>query len=258
MSDLRGFNYSNVTLRKVKKNEFVLSQELEQQVSRDELKRKICSVLNNNGKVYFISKKKVVCGVAIIRYEKHLASELELEEGAKNEAKDMGTTMIEGAIYLENTLQEKFGTKKSKKKYTERKQTANAYILDVLYLTEELKSRDKIIMYDLIDELKEAAAMNDLCVKVIIWGDTIVADKTVGKIGGSESSAISIGICLGICLGASLGTIFGNISLGICIGISVGCAIGAGFYGTAKFKKIDVIDKGNVPSSDGIDDGEEK
>ena len=113
-------------------------------------------------------------------------------------------------------------------------------------------------MYDLIDELKEAAAMNDLCVKVIIWGDTIVADKTVGKIGGSESSAISIGICLGICLGASLGTIFGNISLGICIGISVGCAIGAGFYGTAKFKKIDVIDKGNVPSSDGIDDGEEK
>ena len=58
MSDLRGFNYSNVTLRKVKKNEFVLSQELEQQVSRDELKRKICSVLNNNGKVYFISKKR--------------------------------------------------------------------------------------------------------------------------------------------------------------------------------------------------------
>ena len=64
-------------------------------------------------------------------------------------------------------------------------------------MSEELKAKDKIIMYDIIDELKEVAAMNDLCVKVIIWGDTIVADKTIGKIGGNESSAISIGMCLG-------------------------------------------------------------
>ena len=54
MSDLRGFNYSNVSLRKVQKDKFVLAKELEQQISRDELKKKMVAVLNSNGKVYFI------------------------------------------------------------------------------------------------------------------------------------------------------------------------------------------------------------
>ena len=125
-------------------------------------------------------------------------------------------------------------------------------------MSEELKAKDKIIMYDIIDELKEVAAMNDLCVKVIIWGDTIVADKTIGKIGGNESSAISIGMCLGMCFGAAFGTILGNLSLGIGIGISIGCAIGAGFYGSAKFKKMDIVNKENALENERIDESEDE
>lgn len=259
MSDLRGFNYSNVSLRKVQKDKFVLAKELEQQISRDELKKKMVAVLNSNGKVYFICKKKEVCGIVIVRYEKHLASEFEFEiDGKSSATKDMGTVMIESAIHVEDALQDKLGTEKSKKKYAEQKQTANAYVLEDLFMSEELKAKDKIIMYDIIDVLKEVAAMNDLCVKVIIWGDTIVADKTIGKIGGNESSAISIGMCLGMCFGAAFGTILGNLSLGIGIGISIGCAIGAGFYGSAKFKKMDIVNKENALENERIDESEDE
>jgi len=257
MSDLRGFNYSNVSLRKIQKDKYILSKELELQISRTELKKKMVAVLDNNGKVYFICKKKEVCGVVVVRYEKHFASEFEFE-GKSSETKDMGTVMIEGAIHVEDVLQDKLGTEKSKKKYAEQKQTANAYVLEGLYLTEELKAKDKIIMFDIIDELKEVAAMNDLCVKVIIWGDTIVADKTIGKIGGNESSAISIGVCLGMCFGAMFGTISGNLSLGICIGISIGCAIGAGFYGSAKLKKMDIVNKEKTSENERIDESEDE
>lgn len=37
MSDLRGYDYSKVSLRKVQKDKYILSSEIEAQVSRNEL-----------------------------------------------------------------------------------------------------------------------------------------------------------------------------------------------------------------------------
>lgn len=201
MSHMRGYDYSDVPLKKIQKDKFILSSEIEAQVTRNELKNQIEKVLSNNGRVYFISRKKEVCGVVIIKYEKHLASDFELETEKKDERQD------------------------------EKSMTANAYVLESLYLNEDLKSKDMIIMKDLLEELKEAAAFHDLGVKVIIWKETIIADKTIGK---TSESAIAIGMCLGMSVGMMFGVVFDNIGIGMCLGMSIGMLLGATYYGSSK------------------------
>ena len=239
MAELKGYSYSDISLRKLNKDKFVLSSELEKKVSREVLKKEMAEVLTNNGKVYFINRKKEVCGAVIIRFEKHLATEFELEEEKDSKPADMGSEIIEGAIKLEDKLQRKFRNEKSMAKYEEQKLTANAYVLAKNYLTDELQEKEKLIMFDVMDMLKEAAAMNDLCVKVLIWGDNIVADKTLGKTGGSDSSAIAIGMCLGMSIGVMFGLAFDNVGVGLCFGLAIGAAIGAGYYSSAKVKNFD-------------------
>ena len=83
---MKGYGYSKVSLKKIHKDNYTLSPEIEKQVGRDALKNQIQNVLSDNGRVYFISRKKEVCGVVIIKYEKHLASDFELEDEKKRRA----------------------------------------------------------------------------------------------------------------------------------------------------------------------------
>ena len=243
---MRGYDYSNVSLKKIQKDKFILSPEIEAKVARNKLKIQIEKVLSDNGRVYFISRKKEVCGVVVIKYEKHLASDFELENEKKDERQDkqnqideMGTTIMNKAIEFDAKYQ--IRTKKGKEREREKAMTANAYVLESLYLSEDLKSKETIIMKDLLEMLKEAAAYNDLGVKVIIWEENIIADKTIGK---TSESAIGIGMCLGMALGMMFGVMFDNsptgMCIGMCIGMSIGMAYGTNYYSSAKkqaFKK---------------------
>lgn len=104
-------------------------------------------------------------------------------------------------------------------------------VKEFLYLSEGLKSKDMTIMKDLLEELKEAAAFNDLGVKVIIWKENIIADKTIGK---TSESAIAIGMCLGMSVGMMFGVVFDNIGIGMCLGMSIGMLLGATYYSSSK------------------------
>lgn len=198
MSRLRGYDYRKVSLKKLRKDKYVLSSEIEMQVGREDLKIQMKNALSNNGSVYFISRKKEVCGVVIIKYEKDMALDFEIEE----ETDECEKAMI-----------------------------ANAYVLESLYLSEDLKSKDEIIRKDLSEELKEVAAWGDLGVKVIIWGEHVIADKTIGKTG---ESAIGIGMCFGMSVGMMFGVPFDNIGIGMCIGMSIGMLLGTAYYSSAK------------------------
>lgn len=239
MSGLRGYDYSKVSLKKVQKDKYILSSEIEVQVEREELKTQMNNALSNNGIVYFISRKKEVCGVVIIKYEKHMALDFEIEEKTdelqdkKKQAEGFGTIVMNKAVEFEAKHQ--IGTEKGKQKENEKAMTANAYVLESLYLSKDLKSKAEIIEKDLLEELKEAAAYNDLGVKVIIWGENIIADKTIGK---TSESAISIGMCLGMSVGMMFGVVFDNIAIGMCLGMSIGMALGAAYYGSAKKKAL--------------------
>lgn len=198
MSGLRGYDYSKVTLKKIMKDKYILSSEIEMQVERENLKTQMKNALSNNGSVYFISRKKEVCGVVIIKYEKDMALDFEIEE----ETDECEKAMI-----------------------------ANAYVLESLYLSEDLKSKDEIIRKDLSEELKEVAAWGDLGVKVIIWGEHMITDKTIGK---TSESAIAIGMCFGMSVGMMFGVPFDNIGIGMCIGMSIGMLLGTAYYSSAK------------------------
>ena len=132
---------------------------------------------------------------------------------------------------LEFDAKYQIGTKKGKQKEHEKAMTANAYVLESLYLSEDLQSKETIIMKDLLDELKQAAAFSGLGVKVIIWRENIIFDKTIGK---TSESAIGIGMCLGMFVGMMFGLVFDNIAIGMCFGLSMGIAIGTVYYSSAK------------------------
>lgn len=198
MSGLRGYDYRKVSLKKLRKDKYILSSEIEMQVGRENLKIQMKNALSNHGSVYFISRKKEVCGVVIIKYEKDMALDFEIEEETDEREKAM---------------------------------TANAYVLESLYLSEDLKLKDEIIRKDLSEELKEVAAWGDLGVKVIIWGEHMITDKTIGKTG---ESAIGIGMCLGMFVGMMFGVVFDNIAIGMCIGMSIGMLLGTAYYSSAK------------------------
>lgn len=238
------FDYSKVSLKKIQKDKYILSSDIEGMISRNELNVKARNALTTNGRVYFLSRKKEVCGVVIIRYEKHMASDFNFddkdgeEQETKQQADNLESLIMDKAVEFEEKSQ--IGTKKGKQKENEKAVTANAYVLEALYLDEELKLKEKDIMHDLVEELKEAAAFNDLGVKVIIWGDNIIFDKTVGKTG---SSAITIGMCLGMMAGMMFGVLISSndgdssyISLGVLFGMSIGMSLGTAYYGISKTK----------------------
>lgn len=213
MAGLKGYSYDTVSLRKIQKDKYVLSSDIMAKIGREELNSQMRDVLSNNGKVYFILQKKEVCGVVIMKFEKHLASEFELEDDkAKTEEKKTDA----------------FGSKVMDKAVA-----ANAYKLENLYLSEELTGKEDVIRDDLIEELKSAIAFSNLEIKVIIWGEYIIADKTIGKAG---ESAIAIGICLGLAVGVLYGIVIDNLSLGMCLGVSIGMLLGTAYYGKAKRK----------------------
>ena len=232
---LRGYDYSNVSLKKIQKDKYILSSEIEMQVGREDLKTQMKDALSNHGKVYFISRKKEVFGVVIIKYEKHMALDFQIEEETderqdeQKQADKFGTIVMNKAVEFEANHQIETG--KGKQKEREKAMTANAYVLESLYLSEDLKSKDEKIRKDLSEELKEVAAWGDLGVKVIIWGEHMITDKTIGK---TSESAIAIGMCLGMSVGMMFGVAFDNIAIGMCIGMSIGLALGTAYYSSAK------------------------
>lgn len=225
MAGLKGYSYSDISLKKIQKDKYVLSSDIMAKIGRDELKSQMTDILSNNGKVYFISRKKEVRGVVIMKFEKHLASEFELEDDkAQTEEKktdDFGTKVMDKAVEV--------GLKN--KKETDKAVAANAYELEALYLSEELTGKEDVIRNDLLDDLKSAAAFSNLEIKVIIWGENIIADKTIGKAG---ESAIGIGMCFGLAVGVLYGMATDNLSLGMCLGVSIGMLLGTAYYGSAK------------------------
>ncbi len=227
MAGLKGYSYDTVSLRKIQKDKYVLSSDIMAKIGREELNSQMRDVLSNNGKVYFILQKKEVCGVVIMKFEKHLASEFELEDDkAKTEEKKtdaFGSKVMDKAVEV--------GSKN--KKEMDKAVAANAYKLENLYLSEELTGKEDVIRDDLIEELKSAIAFSNLEIKVIIWGEYIIADKTIGKAG---ESAIAIGICLGLAVGVLYGIVIDNLSLGMCLGVSIGMLLGTAYYGKAKRK----------------------
>jgi len=232
MADLKGYGYKSVSNAILRKNNYVLNEELVHLLDREGLNMRIHKSVSEGGKAYFVMKKKEVCGIIVIDYKKYYASDFVADEN--NEIKkSIGDKMMESAVRIEDNSAAIFG-QKNKAKEDEKKKLAFAYELSELYLTDDLKSKEKIVMYDIMDILKEAAAFNDSGVKVIIWGETIVADKTLGKVG---SNAMSIGVSLGMCLGAAFGGLVylnhgdtSKFALCISFGMLIGLSIGTAYY----------------------------
>lgn len=217
MAKLKGYNYSKISTNKIKKNKYILSPEIEKQMNRDNLNAQMQTALANSGLVYFISRKKEICGVVIVKYTNYQVSDFELEKDTTKASKPPKTI-------AKNTKQDA----KALSTY--------AYELDSLYLTSDLKEKEQFIMSDCMELLKEAAIFGSLGVKLIIWGDNVIADKTIEQ---SSSSALSIGICFGVAIGAAFGLLlFDNIALGMCLGISVGMALSATYYAGARKKSF--------------------
>lgn len=217
MAKLKGYNYSKISTNKIKKNKYILSPEIEKQMNRDDLNAQMQTALSNSGLVYFISRKKEICGVVIVKYANYQTSDFELEKDAKKASQPLETI-------ANNTKQDAKAL------------TTYAYELDSLYLTSDLKDKEPCIMSDCMELLKEAAIFGNLGVKLIIWGDNMIADKTIGQ---SSSSALSIGMCFGVAIGAAFGLLLlDNLALGMCLGISVGMGLSATYYAGARKKSF--------------------
>lgn len=115
-----------------------------------------------------------------------------------------------------------------------------AYLLDGLYLDPDLQTKDKILMVDVVDELKDEAAYTDpdLKIRAIVWGEEVADDGTIGKVGpGVVARYQSLGMSMGVCFGCLLGMLlFNNLAIGVAVGLCFGTASGLGL-GSAKYKK---------------------
>lgn len=189
---VKGYSYNQLSLKKLQKNQYVLAKELEQQVDYDELINHMKDVLLENGIVYLITRKKIIYGVAVIEYEKHRAYEFTEFETIQKEKNEIFERISEKIVDIgEKELS--FAENK--------KDVANAYVLKEFYLVDELQSNKETIRYDFIEQLKEKAVIDHLGVKVIVWEDDMIIDKTIGrcKLPFAVICAI-IGIALGILL----------------------------------------------------------
>jgi len=216
MGTLRGYDYSKILLCNVEKdianNIFNFSKDIEKQIERTELINLMKEVLSNNGRVYFLGKKNVVCGVIVIGYEQHLASEF---KDILNEHLSKETKQVE------------------------------AFVLKGLFLDDSLKEQEELIKKDMVDKLKQETVLSEIDARMFFWKEEIIIDKSNGK---TASVVTSTGMTAGMIVGFMIGIVIycitkdaSSIGVGMCIGLSAGVLVGGIALARAFFGKDAVV-----------------
>ncbi len=196
MPEIKDYKYKMFTERKLKKDDYVVSEELKDIPERQELNRKMQEILSAKGLVFFLLKNKKVNGVILLDHT-------EIDPSAYGIEIDSG-----------------------KDKADEKETKIYAYETKEIYLNDDLKNRQDLVMKDLLSEIKEfiySYGKNE--VKAIKCGDHMIAER-------SKRTKFSISTCmlLGICAGTllqfilSLKIYVGSIS--ILVGMMAGMIIG--------------------------------
>ena len=218
--ELKKYDYRDITKRKLENNKLALHKDIENQIHFEQLKEHLYEILENKGKVYFITKNKQIYGVVTIMLELHTITDFELDfPNARQTTEKIMDELL------------KINSKVSSKKDAIEK--VNAYALENIYLAKDLEECEYAIKTDIMQLLKEASVFNDLHIKAIIWKDEILIDKTIGK---TNESSIGIGMCFGMCFGLLFGVVFDNIAFGMLIGMGLGMALGATYFSSGKNK----------------------
>lgn len=195
MVELKGVNYKDVSIKFIIKAELNLSNEIEEKISKDALVEKCKNSLQEKGKVYFVTKKRLICGVVFLKRKIYEAGDFSSKEA-------------------DNTF--------------DPKQETPTMELDELFLTQELQTKEKLIMSDIIDLLKDYIIFHDNKIKAIIWNENVLVNKSLGK----DRKKYDI-VC--IIIGAFIGCIFGIALLeDILLGLGLGALFGM-FYSSLFF-----------------------
>ncbi len=195
MPEIKDYKYKMLSARKLKKDNYVLSEELKDIPERQELNRRMQEILSAEGLVFFLLKDKKVNGVILLDH-------IEVDPSAYGIEIDSG-----------------------KDKAEEKETKIYAYETKEIYLNDDLKNRQDTVMKDLLSEIKEFVyTYSKYEVKVIKCGDQMIAEK-------SKRTKFSIATCmmLGICAGALVSVIPGvNLFFGssILVGTMAGLIIG--------------------------------
>ncbi|MCR5774964.1 MAG: hypothetical protein K6G42_07760 [Lachnospiraceae bacterium] len=195
MPDIKDYKYKMLSDRKLKKDDYVVSEELKDLPERQELNRKMQETLSAEGLVFFLTKDSKVNGVILLDHN-------EVDPSAYGIETDSG-----------------------KDKAEEKESKIYAYETREIYLNDDLKNRQDLVMKDLLSEIKEFIySYEKKEVKVIKCGDHMIAER-------SKRTKYTIATCmlLGICAGALVNFIPGlNSYMGISIllGMMAGMIIG--------------------------------
>ena len=214
MGQLKGYSLNEASQKKIEKLNYEFCEELKGQIAKETFAEKVLAADTKNRKVYFITKKKEVHGVVSFAIRDYKADDFVVEQKSK-------INMALGTKDVENV---------------------EAYELDNLYLTEDLKTKEDAIREICFSHLKEGIGNKENSkVKAFIWGDNVLIDNTIGK---SDSSSIATDLAIGLCIGMALGELlFDNLALGMSVGMCIGLLIGASNYSIGKKREKTAADE---------------
>lgn len=222
MSELKGYSYIRVSTKKALRTK--LASELKEKVDMVKLEEQLDHIKKKGGIMYGIKKDGDIKGLVAIEVKKYNVSDFDLEEGL------VKLTFIDKMIIKLIDVCEKVDRKcaRDKEKYLRKLDTVNAYEMMDIYLTSELENRDKLIMFDIIDDLKRQIGYGDTNARAVIWGEDVIADNNIGV---TLDSAQAIGLVFWMLVGAMFGIVIailgGNVIFtanGLCIGLLFGIA----------------------------------
>ncbi|MCR5666204.1 MAG: hypothetical protein K6G01_05190 [Eubacterium sp.] len=142
MQEIKEYKYKLLSKRKLKKDNYVLSEELKDLPQRQELNTKMQQTLSANGLIFLLTKRGIVNGIIFI--DKIEVNPLEY-----------GIDYISGE-----------GTK------------TYAYETREFYLNDDLKNRQDIMMQDLTKQIKEIVFQTEADVHVIKCDNHVIVEKS--------------------------------------------------------------------------------
>lgn len=236
MSELKGYSY----LRLNKKDLFngKLICELRESIDISKLEKQMKDVSKNGGITYAIKKEGEVRGIVVIACRKFDVSDFDCENN------NQSNSVIEKLIDKVNVLNNKFEIRKYKDQYQSKVQYVNCFKLEAAYLSEELLKYDKLVKFDIIDDLKRQLGYSNYNVRGIIWEDDVVIDKYAGKTVQSSQALICALIMLFcgfiglICAVTTKHYLL--ISYGVCMGLMFGIGLAKQYFKTGKLVKGEI------------------
>ncbi len=194
MPEIKDYKYEEITEKKIKKDDYTLSDNIPGIPERSELNQKMSDILSQKGIVFFITKDKVVNGIVTLFYDSVDAAVYNLDKIVKKDEKSDGNAKV------------------------------NIYETKDIYLSEDLKSQENVVMKDLTEEVKEHITSYTIDVRVIKCGDVVIVDRSKEGV-----SIIVTCMVFGLILGTVLGFVFGEgatryslISTGFFLGLLFG------------------------------------